>query len=188
MKKIVFVIAVLLLIPSNAFALELGTGMADNIADNAGYAADGKTTQTTFSETLGVVVRTALSLVGVIFLSLMVYAGFLWMNARGEESQIEKAQEIIKSSVIGLIITVGAYSITAFVLPRVLERTTGSSGGTVGSITVCCQYRPTTGPQAGLTQWQGVTSQTACTALCTSPNTNQGCAPDSTRQPPACQL
>jgi hypothetical protein len=64
---------------------------------------------------MGTVIAAALSLVGIIFLALMVYAGYLWMTARGEASQIEKAQEIIKSSLIGIAVVLGAYAITAFV-------------------------------------------------------------------------
>jgi hypothetical protein len=47
------------------------------------------------------------------------------MTAAGEQEKIEKAKKIIRGAVIGLIITVGAYSITAFIVPRVLERAAG---------------------------------------------------------------
>lgn len=63
-------------------------------------------------------INIALTLVGLIFLILTVYAGFLWMTARGDEGQVEKAQEIITASVIGLIIVVSAYAITTFVTKR----------------------------------------------------------------------
>jgi len=53
----------------------------------------------------------------------MVYAGYLWMTARGESDQVDKAKKIIVQSIIGLVITVGAYSITAFVVPALLKRT-----------------------------------------------------------------
>ena len=125
MKKLsLAVIAfVLLLIPVATFAIDLGGDIAAGAAREAGF--DPGTTETTFAETLGTVVKTALSLVGVIFLSLMVYAGYLWMTARGDESQVEKAQKMIRSAVIGLIITVAAHSITSFVVPRIVERTAG---------------------------------------------------------------
>ncbi|PIR76537.1 MAG: hypothetical protein COU32_01585 [Candidatus Magasanikbacteria bacterium CG10_big_fil_rev_8_21_14_0_10_42_10] len=106
---------------SNAYAIDLGGNYIKNAATKAGYAEN--TTDTTFAETLGVVVQTALSFVGIIFLSLMVYAGFLWMTARGETDQVDKAKKIIIQSMIGLIITVGAYSITAFIVPIILTRT-----------------------------------------------------------------
>ena len=44
---------------------------------------------------VGTVIKAVLSVTGLIFLILMVYAGILWMTARGEESNIEKARNII---------------------------------------------------------------------------------------------
>ncbi len=151
MKKFLFVLASLIIFsPSATFAINLGTGsgsLLQGTAVGAGYSPS--TGETTFSETLGTVVKAALSLAGVIFMVLMVYAGFLWMTAHGNEDQIDKAQDIIRSSVIGLIIAVGAYSITNFILPRILQRTTGPSGGapTVGA--------PASGPSGTFTDLTG---------------------------------
>ena len=61
------------------------------------------------------VIKGILSVVGTIFFILMVYAGFLWMTAAGNEDRIEKAQQIIFMSVIGVAIIMAAYAITAFV-------------------------------------------------------------------------
>ena len=57
MKKIVFVIAVLLLIPSNAFALNWAL-VWPIILIMLDMPPTGQDDETTFSETLGVVVRT----------------------------------------------------------------------------------------------------------------------------------
>ncbi len=65
---------------------------------------------------IGTVIKAALGLVGVIFLVLMVYAGVIWMIARGDEGKVEKAKSTIISSIIGLIIVVGAYAITNFII------------------------------------------------------------------------
>lgn len=67
------------------------------------------------TETITTVVTAALALVGTIFLLLTIYAGILWMTAGGQEEKIEKAQGIIKATIIGLGITMAAYAITAFV-------------------------------------------------------------------------
>ena len=64
---------------------------------------------------LGTVIGAAMSLVGVVFFVLSIYAGFLWMTARGDETQAKKARDTLTMSVIGLIIVFGAYAITAFV-------------------------------------------------------------------------
>lgn len=63
----------------------------------------------------------ALSLLGVIFLVLIVYAGFLWMTAGGEEDKIGKARKLIFNGVIGMFIILGALTINVFIF-RALVR------------------------------------------------------------------
>jgi amino acid transporter len=69
-----------------------------------------------------------LSLLGIIFLGLMVYSGYNWMTAGGEEEKVKKAQSTIKKAIIGLIITVSAYSISYFVFDS-MEKVGSSSTG-----------------------------------------------------------
>ena len=135
-RKILFfcLISVLLFsAASSAFALDFGSGATQKAAKDAGYNPN--TTETTFAETVGSIIAIILSFTGVIFLVLMVYAGWLWMTARGEEEPVEKAQKIIISSIIGFIILVGAYSITTFVVPRLTDVT----GEDEGEEVICCQ-------------------------------------------------
>lgn len=113
-----------LIIPLSVSALDLGGARAKNAAVSAGYSS--ATNETTLAENIGSAVRVVLSLTGIIFTGLMVYAGFLWMTAKGDESKVEKAQEIIKAAIIGWIVTVGAYSITDFVVPAILSRLGGN--------------------------------------------------------------
>lgn len=68
--------------------------------------------------TLATFVRAALSLLGLIFVSLVIYAGFLWMTAGGDEKQVGKAKNTIKQAIIGLAITLAAYAITGFVVGK----------------------------------------------------------------------
>ena len=122
MKKaiLILVLGSLVLLPSLVYSQ--GFKSANTLFQKVGQGA-GADTYSEVQNIVGIGLNAALSLVGLIFLILMVYAGYLWMTARGEEEQIKKAQKIITSSIIGLIITVGAYSITAFVVPQILERT-----------------------------------------------------------------
>lgn len=69
----------------------------------------------TVPQLIGQVVGTALSFIGILFLLLMIYAGILWMTARGNDQQVAKAQELIYAAVIGLVIVLSAYAITAYV-------------------------------------------------------------------------
>lgn len=123
MKKIFYAVVLIfiLFVPLlSTLALDLGVKDTMEAAGKAGY--DRNTTPLTFAEILGNIIKVVLSFVGVIFLILMVYAGYLWMTARGQEDQIDKARKIIIAAIVGLIITLAAYSITSFVVPAILAR------------------------------------------------------------------
>lgn len=122
-KRLLFLTMLgLFLIPIVAFCapnIGLGTGgMAQNIAVQSGYDTSGD--EYSLSRTIGGIIRGVLSLIGVIFLVLTIYAGLLWMTASGAEEKITKAKNIIKSSVIGLAIVASAYGITALVMNFVI--------------------------------------------------------------------
>lgn len=115
-KKIIITISVVLLTtPSLVFAQGIKSieGPLGRAITPTGFA-DRKE----IAPIVGTAINLVLSLVGLIFLILMVYAGMLWMTARGEESQVEKAQKIIKASMIGLFVVISAYAITFLVTSR----------------------------------------------------------------------
>lgn len=64
----------------------------------------------------GVAIKYALSLIGVIFLALIVYAGVLWMTAQGDEKKIGTARGFIFHSILGLMIVMAAYALTSYLI------------------------------------------------------------------------
>ncbi len=60
-----------------------------------------------------------LSLIGVILLIYMLYAGYNWMTAQGEEEKVEKAKDTLKRAIVGALIIVAAYAISVFVIARI---------------------------------------------------------------------
>ena len=74
-------------------------------------------------EVVGQFIKGALTLVGLVFFILMVYGGFLWMQARGNEQDVEKARDIIIAAIIGLVLIVAAYAITNFVTGAAIKAT-----------------------------------------------------------------
>ncbi len=80
----------------------------------AGYAG----TEQSLPALIGKVIQALLGVVGVIFLVLTVYAGIMYMTAGGDPGKVEKAKKIIINSLIGLIIVIGAYAFTSFVVTQ----------------------------------------------------------------------
>lgn len=67
------------------------------------------------------IVKIVLTFLAIIFLVLIIYGGYQWMTAAGNEDKVSKAKDTIKNGVIGVIIILAAYSITHFVLEDVLN-------------------------------------------------------------------
>lgn len=59
-----------------------------------------------------------LSVFGIIFLSIILYAGYIWMKANGREDEIDRAKKMIQSGIIGLGLTLTAYVISYFVVTQ----------------------------------------------------------------------
>ena len=64
---------------------------------------------------VGLAISMVLSFLGVLFLFLIIYGSFIWMNSQGNDQEVKKAKTIIQDSIIGLLIVVMAYAITAFI-------------------------------------------------------------------------
>lgn len=71
------------------------------------------------------IIRVVLSLLGVVALLLVLWGGFQWMSANGEEEKILDAKRNLINSAIGLAIILSAWAITTFVLNAILQATTG---------------------------------------------------------------
>lgn len=70
------------------------------------------------------IVEVFLGFLGILFLSYIVYAGYLWMTAGGNDEKVAKAKSIIRNSIIGLAIIVSAYGITRMVICNLIVATT----------------------------------------------------------------
>ena len=75
-------------------------------------------------EIMARVIQIILSVVGITFTALIVMAGYNIFTSAGDESKVEKAKNTIKACVIGLAITLGAYSLTTFIGKNAVDITT----------------------------------------------------------------
>lgn len=116
------------LIPSGVvlaqdFVKKIGGGV-NTAAQSAGIQVGGPA----LPQIIGNVVGALLSLVGIILIVTLIYAGFLYMTAGGSPEQVKKAQGMIRNAIIGLIIIVAAYAITNFVLSSISGAAPGGGG------------------------------------------------------------
>jgi hypothetical protein len=95
-------------------AQDLGTEIGQQL--QSGGKGMGTTQAMDPRVTAVLIIRSLLKLVGLIVFCLIMYAGFLWMTAAGDEGKIDTAKTILRNAIIGLAIVIMAYSITIFVI------------------------------------------------------------------------
>ncbi len=98
----------------------LATTSLDNMKASAGITATsagvnaGGTND--ISKLIGNLIGAALGLLGVILVCIIIYAGFLWMTAQGNDEKVKQAKKMISNAVIGMVLIFAAYAITNFVI------------------------------------------------------------------------
>lgn len=77
--------------------------------------------------TIAKMINIVLSVLAAIFVVLIVIAGFKYMTASGNEEKVKDALKQIQQAVIGLIIILMAWSITRFIILRLVAASSGQS-------------------------------------------------------------
>jgi cbb3-type cytochrome oxidase subunit 3 len=113
MKFIIICFSIILLSSNFVLADSLFQQGLDKTANGLGF--DTGKEAVTIETRIGIIIQAILSFLGVIFFLLMIYGGFLWMTAKGNDQQVDKAKNLITAAIIGLVIVVAAYAISYFV-------------------------------------------------------------------------
>lgn len=70
------------------------------------------------------IINWILSLLALIAVTLILYAGYLWMVFGGNEEKVGKAREILKGSLFGVTIILASYGLTNYVFENLINATT----------------------------------------------------------------
>lgn len=103
------------------FSALSASASSDSIIKTKGSSTDifvssaGFSTAVEAENIVATIIKTMLTLLGIIFVVLMIFSGYQWMTAGGNEDAIKKARSRIINAIIGLAIVVFAYAVTAFV-------------------------------------------------------------------------
>ena len=73
--------------------------------------------------TIARIIRTAMSLLGIIAVLIILYGGFKWMTSAGSDEAVGDAKKIITAGIIGLVIILTAYAIASFVINSLVSAT-----------------------------------------------------------------
>ncbi len=73
--------------------------------------------------TIARIINVFMGLLGIIAVVIILYGGFIWMTAAGNEERVDQARKMIVSGVIGLAIILSAYAIARFVVNSLVSAT-----------------------------------------------------------------
>ena len=68
---------------------------------------------------IGAVYRAFFGFMVVIFFAQMIWSGYIYITSKGNEEKVTRAKNMIMSSIVGIIISVASYLLTAFILKEI---------------------------------------------------------------------
>lgn len=71
---------------------------------------------TSTRDAFGFLTSFALSFIGMVAIMFLIYAGFVYITANGEQAKIDKAKKLIWGTIIGILIVFSVYAVVATLL------------------------------------------------------------------------
>ena len=94
-------------IPMGAFAQSLQVSSSDLPSALSGTSGDLK-------DVVRSIINTILGLLGFVVVIFIIYAGILYVTDAGSGDNLDKAKNIIKNSIIGIVIILASFAIVNF--------------------------------------------------------------------------
>lgn len=73
--------------------------------------------------TVASIINVFMGLLGIVAVVIVLYGGFTWMTAGGNEDKVTEARQRIVAGIIGLAIILSAYAIARFVISSLITAT-----------------------------------------------------------------
>ena len=125
---IVFCLIFVFAVQSQASTIETINAGLQNTRLEAGYPDPGSGPNVGFVSVWSVYVNGFIIMMGVLFLILMIYGGWLWMTAQGKEEQVKKGKDIIIQASIGLLVVIVSRLIVEFLFTQFGQASLNTDG------------------------------------------------------------
>lgn len=79
------------------------------------------------SQTAVTFLNAVLGLLGIVGVTMVIWGGYQWLTAAGNEQRVERAKQILTAAVVGLVIILLSWAIVHFVLFTGANLTKGST-------------------------------------------------------------
>jgi hypothetical protein len=114
-KALVLATLLLIMVPCLAFALQ-ANAQAVNFGLNAANNIGLPNTAQDPKQAAASIVRYLIGFLGIIAVVVILWGGFQWLTAGGNEDKVGSAKKTIISGLIGLVIIIAAYAIVTIVV------------------------------------------------------------------------
>ena len=127
-KKIIIIASVVFLFVVSCLlrvdvALAQSFGSASDYLTNIALMTDLGGGDVDMPVIIGRIISGVLGFLGIACMGFIIYGGFRLMMAGGSEEVVQQARQTIKWALIGLIVVIGAYALSYYVVSQVLEGT-----------------------------------------------------------------
>lgn len=119
LKKVFFCLTILSLLTPVLVSAQTNDILGLNVINNANIGLQASDPRAVAAR----IINVALGFLGIIAVVIVLYGGFMWMTAAGNEERISKAKQILTAGVIGLVIIVMAWAIASYVVKTLMNVT-----------------------------------------------------------------
>src|SRR3989344_6250368 len=70
-------------------------------------------------DSINSIIQILLGFLGILAVIIILWGGFIWMTAAGDETKVDKAKKLIISGIVGIVIILAAYIIANFVITTI---------------------------------------------------------------------
>ncbi len=117
LKKILIILTIVLLFSMFFIMPVLAGSISGQVEQFGGQIGASKQSLPNLA---ALIINSILSVLGLLFFVLILYGGYLYMTSQGEQDKVKKAKQTLTTAIIGLLIILTAYAISAFVINIVL--------------------------------------------------------------------
>lgn len=77
------------------------------------------------SQLIGLIIKSALGVIGGLALVMMVWGGFQWLTSAGNPDKVKKGSSTMIWAIVGLVLALGSYVLVSTILNFLAGRQTG---------------------------------------------------------------
>jgi uncharacterized membrane protein len=119
LKKLFFCLTILSLLTPVLVSAQTNDILGLNVINNANIGLQASDPRAVAAR----IINVALGFLGIVAVVIVLYGGFMWMTAAGNEERISKAKQILTAGIIGLVIIVMAWAIASYVVRTLMNVT-----------------------------------------------------------------